>query len=252
MAPRRPEIPEALIEALRASRRVCVLTGSGISAESGVPTFREAQTGLWEQYDPLQLATPEAFLKDPELVWRWYRWRRNLVANAEPNAGHRALVDLCSHVAQLTLITQNVDGLHQRAGSRDVIEFHGNIFEDRCFAEGCTVTGPADKDKAIPTCPGCGGNLRPGVVWFGETIPEAALNDAMAAASTCDLFFSIGTSSLVWPAAGLAEMARNAGATIVEVNPNATPLSSTSDFCLTENAGTILPDLVSRLDATGI
>ena len=127
------EIPEALIESLRSSRHACVLTGSGISAESGVPTFREAQTGLWEKFDPHELATPQAFLRDPELIWKWYRWRRDLVVKVEPNAGHRALVDLASQTDEFTLITQNVDGLHQRAGSQNVIEFHGNLFEDRCF-----------------------------------------------------------------------------------------------------------------------
>jgi len=239
-------IPEALIDALRTSRHVCVLTGSGISAESGVPTFREAQTGLWEKFDPHELATPEAFLRDPELVWRWYRWRRDLVAKVEPNAGHRALVDLASNVSGFTLITQNVDGLHQRAGSDNVIEFHGNLFEDRCFVEGRVVHDANDDAPMVPACTSCGADLRPGVVWFGEAIPEDALNNAMTAASICDLFFSIGTSSLVWPAAGLAETAREAGATIVEVNPNETPLSDMSDFCLSGNAGIVLPELISR------
>ena len=243
---RDPVIPDALIEALRSSRHVCVLTGSGISAESGVPTFREAQTGLWEQYDPQQLATPEAFLNDPALIWRWYRWRRDLVAKAEPNAGHHALVELAEQVNDFTLITQNVDGLHQRAGSRNVIEFHGNLFEDRCFVEGCAVADAHDESTEVPTCPACGGNLRPGVVWFGEAIPDSALQSATKAAAHCDLFFSIGTSSLVWPAAGLADTARAAGAGIVEVNPNATPLSNLSDFCLNRAAGAVLPELVSR------
>jgi len=239
-------IPDALIDALRSSRHVCVLTGSGISAESGVPTFRDAQTGLWEQYDPLQLATPEAFLNDPALIWKWYRWRRDLVANAEPNAGHHALVDMAEQVSDFTLITQNVDGLHQRAGSRNVIEYNGNLFEDRCFVEGCAVTDGKDDSSEIPTCPACGSNMRPGVVWFGEAIPESALHNATKAASSCDLFFSIGTSSLVWPAAGLAETAREAGAGIVEVNPNATPLSNTSDFCFNHTAGNVLPELLSQ------
>lgn len=240
-------ISETLIDALRSSRHVCVLTGSGISAESGVPTFREAQSGLWEKFDPHELATPEAFLKDPELVWKWYRWRRELVAKAKPNAGHRALVDLASQVREFTLITQNVDGLHQRAGSQNVIEFHGNIFEDRCFVEGCIVNDAEDAPDTVPTCPACGGNLRPGVVWFGEAIPGDALTRAMAAASDCGLFFSIGTSSLVWPAAGLAETALAAGARIVEVNPDLTPLSSTSDFCIKGNAGVVLPELINCL-----
>lgn len=240
-------IPEALIEALRSSRHVCVLTGSGISAESGVPTFREAQTGLWERFDPHELATPEAFLRDPELIWKWYRWRRDLVAKVEPNAGHRALVELASRVEEFTLITQNVDGLHQRAGSQHVIEFHGNLFENRCFVEGCVVTGEMDQSAKVPTCRTCGGNLRPGVVWFGEAIPESAMLKSMTAASNCDLFFSIGTSSLVWPAAGLAETAHAAGARVVEINPNATPLSNSSDFCLPGNAGSVLPDVITSI-----
>lgn len=246
-----PVIPEALIDALRSSRHVCVLTGSGISAESGVPTFREARTGLWEQYDPQELATPEAFLKDPELVWKWYRWRRDLVAEVEPNAGHKALVDLAARVKRMTLITQNVDGLHQRAGSDKVIEFHGNIFEDRCSVEGCIAEAAHETSEKVPTCAACGGNLRPGVVWFGEAIPEDALAAAMTAASDCDLFFSIGTSSLVWPAAGLAQTAQAGGAKIVEVNPNPTPQTKLSDFCLSGNAGSVLPDLAARLPATG-
>ena len=244
-------ITEALINALRSSRHVCVLTGSGISAESGVPTFREAQSGLWEKYDPQQLATPEAFVDDPALIWKWYRWRRDLVTKVEPNAGHRALVDLQAYVNEFTLITQNVDGLHQRAGSQNVIEFHGNLFEDRCFVEGCVVTNSKDSSDEVPTCPACGGNLRPGVVWFGEAIPKNALHDATKAASDCDLFFSIGTSSLVWPAAGLAETARANGATIVEINPKSTPLSSMSNFCFNDLAGTVLPELLLRLRASG-
>ena len=183
-----------------------MLTGAGVSAESGIPTFREAQTGLWEKYDPLELATPEAFLRDPELVWRWYRWRRELVARAQPNAGHIALAQLAQRVPRLTLVTQNVDGLHQRAGSADVVEFHGNLFENRCFAEGCLVDVTAD--AMVPTCPGCGALVRPGVVWFGEAIPGQALDASFAAATDCDVFLSVGTSSLVYPAAGLADVAR--------------------------------------------
>lgn len=240
-----PVIPEGLVDALRSSRHICVLTGSGISAESGVPTFRQAQTGLWEKFDPHELATPEAFLNDPELIWKWYRWRRELVAKVEPNAGHYALVELASRVKKFTLVTQNVDGLHQRAGSQCVIEFHGNLFENRCFVEGCAVTGEIDESAGVPTCPACGGNLRPGVVWFGEAIPENARLDAMTAASNCDLFFSIGTSSLVWPAAGLAETARANGARIVEVNPDSTPLSTSSDFRLVGFAGIMLTGLLS-------
>ncbi len=239
-------VPAGLGTALRDARHVCVLTGSGISAESGVPTFREAQTGLWERFDPQELATPEAFQRDPALVWRWYRWRRDLVKGAEPNAGHHALVTLAARVPALTLITQNVDGLHQRAGSTGVIEFHGNLFEDRCFVEGSIVEN-ADTSMEVPLCPDCGGMLRPGVVWFGEAIPESALFAAASAVSACDLFFSIGTSALVWPAAGLADAARQQGAIVVEINLDETPLSSRTDFCLSGKSGSILPELVDCL-----
>lgn len=239
-------IPEGLLTALCDSQRVCVLTGSGVSAESGVPTFREAQTGLWEQYDPHELATPEAFKRDPALVWRWYRWRRDIVAGVEPNAGHHALVRLAGLVPALTIVTQNVDGLHQRAGSGNVIEFHGNLFENRCFVEGCLVDD-ADMSVEVPVCPGCGGMLRPGVVWFGESIPESATHEAASAVSGCDLFFSIGTSALVWPAAGLADAARQQGASVVEINLDATPLSSHTSFRLQGKSGEVLPELVDCL-----
>jgi NAD-dependent deacetylase len=237
-----PLIPEGLVTAVRNARHVCVLTGAGISAESGVPTFRDAQSGLWEKYDPLDLATPEAFLKDPALIWRWYRWRRELVAKARPNPGHIALAKLAGIVPRLTLVTQNVDGLHQRAGSDDVIEFHGNLFENRCFAEACVVD--CDADTAVPVCPGCGSNVRPGVVWFGEAIPKQALSRSFAAAGDCDLFMSVGTSSLVYPAAGLAEIAKDSGAVLVEINPNRTEMAPGFDYAIAANAGTILPQLL--------
>lgn len=210
-----------------------------------MPTFREAQTGLWEKYDPLQLATPEAFARDPELVWRWYQWRRELVAKSAPNAGHRALAELASLVPRLTLVTQNVDGLHQRAGNRDVIEFHGNIFANRCFADGRVVE--AAEDDSPPTCPDCGARTRPGVVWFGEAIPEEALHASFAAAGDCDVFLSVGTSALVYPAAGLADVAIDAGATTIEVNPSPTGQSDSYTASLRGNAGVVLPKLVESL-----
>jgi NAD-dependent deacetylase len=200
---------------------------------------------LWSKYDPMELATPDAFERDPELVWRWYRWRRELVARAEPNAGHRALAELQSLLPRLTLVTQNVDGMHQRAGSRNVIEFHGNIFTDRCFADGRIVQ--VDAGESLPACPDCGGHVRPGVVWFGESIPEDALNDSFAAAADCDVFISIGTSSLVFPAAGLGDIARQAGAMTIEVNPNPTGQSESFTASLRGNAGTVLPQLVESL-----
>jgi len=212
-----------------------------------VPTFRDAQSGLWEKYDPLDLATPEAFRQDPALIWRWYRWRRELVAAAIPNAGHVALARLASFVPRLTLVTQNVDGLHQRAGSADVIEFHGNLFDDRCAADGCVVD--CDSVAEVPVCPGCGSNVRPGVVWFGESIPETALHHSFAAAAECDVFLSIGTSSLVFPAAGLAEIANESGATVAEINPNTTGMAAGFDYAIAGKSGTVLPELVARLEA---
>ena len=243
-----PAIPEALLDVLRGARHVCVLTGAGVSAESGVPTFREAQSGLWAQYDPHELATPDAFERDPDLVWRWYRWRRELVAKVEPNPGHVALASLESLLPEFTLITQNVDGLHQRAGSRRVVEFHGNLFEDRCSAEGKVVDSPviADGDEV---CPDCGARLRPGVVWFGEIIPDAAMAAAAAAVADCDVFFSVGTSALVWPAAGFAEAAHGNGAVVVEINPDETDLSDNCQFRLAAKSGELLPELVDCLSA---
>lgn len=241
------DIPGALVGALRDARHICVLTGAGISAESGVPTFRDAQHGLWAKYDPHELATPEAFEENPALIWKWYRWRRELVLKAEPNPGHRALASLTGLVPRLTLVTQNVDGLHQRAGNGEVIEFHGNLFEDRCHAEGCVVA--SGQDVEVPVCPRCGAMLRPGVVWFGEAIPEIALNESFAAAADCNVFLSIGTSSLVYPAAGLADIARENGAVVAEINPTPTLRAVSYDFSIAANAGAALPKLVESLAA---
>ena len=240
-------IPEALVKSLRDARHVCILTGAGVSAESGVPTFRDAQEGLWAKYEPTDLATPDAFLADPALIWRWYRWRRKLVSEAQPNAGHFAIAKLAELVPRLTLITQNVDGLHERAGSDSVIEFHGNLFEDRCFADATIATG--DDSMDVPTCPDCGNNLRPGVVWFGENIPEVALRDSYAAALDCDVFLSIGTSSLVYPAASLADTARDGGAILAEINPEPTMHSTAFDFAIAAKSGHVLPKLLESMAA---
>ena len=240
------DIPEALVKALRDARHVCVLTGAGVSAESGVPTFRDSQEGLWSEYDPHDLATPEAFLTDPALIWRWYRWRRDDVAQADPNPGHHALAKLADLVPRLTLVTQNVDDLHRRAGSPSVIEFHGNLFDDRCFADGTLHLG--DESADVPVCPDCGGNLRPGVVWFGEAIPEKALNEACGAASDCDVFLSVGTSSLVYPAAGLADLAKENEAIVAEINPEPTMHAANFDFAIAGKSGEVLPELVDSLE----
>ena len=237
--------PNQLIEALRTANHVAVLTGAGVSAESGVPTFREAQTGLWAQYDPQELATPQAFRHNPKLVWEWYAWRRELVSQAEPNPGHLALADLESSVPQFMLITQNVDGLHKRAGSQNIIELHGNIMRTKCFDNGRLIQSWPETDEVPPRCPHCGGMLRPDVVWFGESLPYEALETAVASAQACDIFFSIGTSALIQPAASLPIEAIQAGAFTVEINPQHTPLTSRVDIALTGGAGSILPALVA-------
>ena len=237
------DLPQGLLDALRCARRAVALTGSGISAESGVPTFRDAQTGLWARYDPQELATPEAFARDPELVWRWYSWRRELVERARPNAGHEALAELEGAVPDFVLVTQNVDGLHQEAGSARVLELHGNIRRSRCSLEDVIVEG--DEADGVPSlCPNCGAPLRPDVVWFGERLPADALAAASEAARSCDLFLSVGTSGLVYPAASLPYEALANGATVVEVNPEGTPFSERADFAVRGRAGEVMPDLV--------
>ena len=241
-----PDLPPGLIDDLRGARRTVVLTGSGVSAESGVPTFREAQTGLWARFDPQELATPEAFERDPELVWDWYGWRRKLVAEADPNPGHAAIAEMEQLFSDFTLITQNVDGLHQRAGSREVIELHGNILRTKCSAEGVVVED-YEEAETPPPCPSCGSPLRPDVVWFGEMLPYEALDAASEAARGADVFLSVGTSSLVYPAAALPFEAVENGATLVEINPGETPLTPNAHYALRGPAGEVLPWLVARL-----
>ena len=237
-------IPDSLISAVRTARHIAVLTGAGISAESGVPTFREAQTGLWAQYDPLELATPEAFRRNPKLVWQWYEWRRGLVSKAQPNPGHLALAQLELKVERFTLITQNVDGLHQRAGSRNVVELHGNINRTKCFDEEVVIESWEETGAAPPRCPRCGGLLRPDVVWFGEMLPQRALALAVETASWCDVFFSIGASALVQPAASLPYTALERGAVVIEINPDETPLTAGATYALRGPAGVALPALL--------
>jgi NAD-dependent deacetylase len=239
-------IPPALIRTLRHARRVTILTGAGISAESGVPTFRDAQTGLWTRYKPEELATPEAFRRHPKLVWDWYTWRRQLVRKAQPNPGHRALVELERRIPDFTLITQNVDGLHQRAGSQRVLELHGNLFRNKCFQEGMLIESWENDEANPPQCFHCGAWLRPDVVWFGEPLPVALLAEADVAAAQSEVFFSIGTSTLVYPAAELPFLALSNAATVVEINPQYTPLSAQATFSLRGTAGELLPKLVKE------
>ena len=237
-------IPESLVETLRNAQSVAVLTGSGISAESGVPTFRDAQTGLWARYDPTDLATPEAFARDPRLVWEWYAWRRGLVEGAAPNSGHEALAELERHVPEFVLITQNVDGLHRRAGSQRIIELHGNIMRSKCSLEAVILEPGEDDPDVPPSCPRCGASLRPDVVWFGEMLPQEALEEALKSAQNCDLFFSIGTSSLVQPAASLPFEALRSAVAVVEINLDETPLSRHAEYALRGRVGEVLPALV--------
>ncbi len=240
------ELPTGLVKALRDAHHVVALTGAGISAESGVPTFREAQTGLWARYRPEDLATPQAFRNDPRLVWEWYTWRRKLVAQAEPNPGHLALAKMEQHSSIFTLITQNVDGLHQKAGSGSrspVIELHGNIQRTKCFEDNQPVDQWAEDEHIPPLCPRCGGFLRPDVVWFGEALLADALQAAWEAAQSCEIFFSIGTSGLVEPAASLPYLALQCGASVVEINPNETPLTRRATYVLKSPSGKALPVL---------
>lgn len=238
------DLPHDLVRALRAAQQVAVLTGAGVSAESGIPTFREAQTGLWAQYDPQELATPDAFRRNPKLVWEWYAWRRELVSKARPNPGHYALAELARRVPRLTLITQNIDNLHQAAGSADVIELHGNIHRTKCCRENTPIDHWPDTGDVPPRCPHCGAYLRPDVVWFGEALPSDQLQAAVAATESCDLFFSIGTSGLVEPAASLARLALQRGAHVVEINPTVTPLTPHATFVLSAPSGEVLPALL--------
>ncbi len=237
-------LPPFLIDELQTAKHIAILTGAGTSAESGVPTFRDAQTGLWAKYDPQELATPQAFRRNPALVWDWYAWRRSLVAQAKPNAGHYALARMARHVPELSLITQNVDGLHQQAGSQDVIELHGSIMRTKCFNCDRVVDDFEETGDTPPHCPFCTGLLRPDVVWYGENLPHDLLSRALSAAQRCDLFLSIGTSSVVYPAASLPLEARQHGASTVEINPDQTPLTAQMNYVLAGPSGVVLPELL--------
>lgn len=238
------EFPLELCSALRSAARVAVLTGAGISQESGLRTFRDAQNGLWQQYRPEDLASPQAFARNPQLVWDWYAWRREAVKGVRPNAAHYALVEMERHIPDFTLITQNVDGLHQMAGSQHVIELHGNIQRVRCSVCGKQALDWEENETEVPRCQKCEGLLRPDVVWFGETLPPQALEAAVEAARRCQVFFSIGTSGVVQPAASLPYAAKRKGALVVEINLEETPLTHRADFAFHGKAGEILPALV--------
>lgn len=234
------------------ARHVVVFTGAGVSAESGIPTFRDALSGLWSRFDPAALATAEAFRADPALVWGWYEWRRAKVLAATPNAAHLAIAELARQVPVLTVISQNVDDLHERAGSRGVIHLHGSLHAPRCFACARPYDGVLDEADAggeggriePPRCQRCNGRIRPGVVWFGESLPEQPWRDALAAARDCDLLLSVGTSGLVMPAAQIPRVARQQGAALVHVNLDPQAVEGDSEFTLVGKAADLLPRLL--------
>jgi NAD-dependent deacetylase len=235
---------------LAPARRLVVLTGAGVSKESGIPTFRDAQDGLWARYDPMQLATREGFVRDPGLVWRWYDYRFDIVTAAQPNPGHRAIADMERLVSQVVVITQNIDGLHQAAGSTDVVELHGSIRRYKCLDgghSGFTRADFAGQIEVPPRCPRCGDLLRPDVVWFGEMLPEAALARAYAESQRCDAMLVVGTSGEVQPAASLPFIAARAGAVVVDVNPVRDQIARTADIYIPGSGGEALPQLVKAL-----
>jgi len=247
------EIPVRLIERLRTARHLVVLTGAGISAESGLPTFRDKQTGLWERFKPEDLATPRAFDRDPALVWGWYEWRRMKAARALPNPAHLAIKALEELVPQLTLITQNVDDLHERAGNRDVLHLHGTLTNPICasckrpFLLSPEIPNEPEDGRRVepPRCSQCPGRIRPGVVWFGEPLPQREWSVAQQAAFECDVFACIGTSSLVYPAASLVRSPLDRRAVTIQINPGGTDLDARVTFDLRGPAGIVLPALVN-------
>jgi NAD-dependent deacetylase len=236
----------ATAELLKSARSVVALTGAGISKESGIPTFRDAQTGLWANFNPEDLATPRAFRRDPGLVWRWYDFRRQAVKEAQPNPGHFALAALEQNLAHFVLVTQNVDGLHLRAGSKKIVELHGNIDRHRCFDKNHPAENVQFGLAEPPRCH-CGSLVRPDVVWFEEALPESQLTEAFRESESCDVMLVIGTSALVQPAASLPLIAKRSQAKIVEINPISTPLTEHADIYISGPSGVILPHIVNEL-----
>jgi len=246
---------QAIVKIIKNAKHLVILTGAGVSKESGVPTFRDAMDGLWAKYDPQQLATPRAFAQNPKLVWDWYEYRRGLVNNAKPNAGHVALAQLEKLHPKLWIITQNVDNLHEQAGSTRLIRLHGNIAESVCYNQcqgGRIVIDKADfvwdaDHTTPPRCPHCGGYLRPNVVWFEEPLPPQAIQSAYEIANRCDVMLIIGTSGMVSPASDLPHLALNNGAALIEVNPDESMITPYVDAHLKGASGVVLPALLEAL-----
>lgn len=239
---------EEFLNILLNCKKCVVLTGAGISAESGVPTFR-GKEGLWGKLKPEELATMDAFIANPKIVWEWYNWRRDLINKVKPNRGHYALKELEKRFDSFTLITQNVDGLHEKAGSENILELHGNVYRNKCVDCQQIYIESDEIDPAnIPACNFCGGKIRPDIVWFGEMLDEDIIQEAFYVTEQADLFFSIGTSALVHPAASLPVIAKQHGATLVEINLDETPISSLADFSWRSKAGEFLPELCEKLN----
>lgn len=239
------EFSEQFIEVLQSARRVAALTGAGISAESGIPTFR-GKDGWWKNHNPMELATSEAFNRDPVLVWEWYLHRRGIVHKSQPNPGHYALAEMADLFEDFTLITQNVDRFHMDAGSENIYELHGNIHRNRCV--NCGFTDYTETFEQLPPmCPECEGRFRPDVVWFGEMLPHEAMDNSMRAANNAELFFTIGTSGAVQPAASLPVIAKRNNALVVEVNLEPSEISYICDIKYPGKSGEILPQIVQKI-----
>lgn len=248
-------LPQQVLDDLRTAKHVVVLTGAGVSAESGIPTFRDKLVGLWETFDPAELATPDAFRRDPALVWGWYEWRRAKVLRAQPNAAHRTIATMAGLLPKLTLITQNVDDLHERAGSREVLHLHGELAKPYCencrhpYLLPCGIPEilPDGQRMEPPRCNQCGSRIRPGVVWFGEGLPAREWQSAADAAQSSNVFLSVGTSSIVHPAASLIKMAAQRGGLTIQVNPNTTEADDLVSFSLKGAAGVVLPAVLEEV-----
>jgi NAD-dependent deacetylase len=240
------------VRALAQAQLVVAATGAGMSKESGIPTFRDAQEGLWARYDPEELATRDGFRTNPARVWGWYNYRRGLIARVTPHAGHRALAELEKLVAQVVVVTQNIDGMHQRAGSTMILELHGSIHRFKCFDNDHAVEievplTDRDGDLEPPTCVYCGSGVRPDVVWYGEMLPPCVFERAATLVQSCDVMLVVGTSGLVHPAAGLPVSAQAAGATVIEVNTRPSEITRHADIYLEGPAGAVLPELIAEV-----